>query len=656
MLAELRIRSRHFIQTGARRFGLIVLGLILLVAAFLKPKIDGDGVEYVMMAQAFYRHATPEIKPADIAEMLPLVAKSGLPTELLAAVPHNAGHSGTLFAGFAGGKVWGTQAIHFWMYSLLAVPFHAVVMLFGLSPALAFAALNFLITAVTAGLVLRWFPKAGLVELAFLALLGPVFYLRWTGPEVFGACCALLATLAMIRRDIALSVAIAGFGATQNPAIAGLILAAWAYRGLLALRPAWALLPQAGNAQKTQTQTRTRNLLLTVTGVLLAVLPYAYNEIVFGMPSIIAENFTSPHLISWKRFTSFFLDLNQGMIAGLPGLVLGAVLLAALLGKPFRFRWLAYAAGALGLSFGLALPSLATVNWNNGYIVVLRYAYWAAMPLAALCIVGLSHLAAARRWALLACVIVCQALAMWQVNWPHGTSYLQHTGLAGWVLDHAPSLYNPDPEVFFERETHKEQDLARDRVIVHSGPGGPTKLMRSWMNTTDSGGACPPGQAISSPGVSAAQGWEYYNAPFACSAARQGEADWSFRSAGSEQAALLGEGWSGPEATGLWSEGGRSVLTIPLPKDAGFRRLGIDGMYFRPRTMTDVTINGVHLGLVRLGAGPIMIPPSALHATSLSVVLVHAHPLSPAELGMSTDQRKLAFFLQRIHLDRGPQL
>jgi hypothetical protein len=650
MFAEIGLQKIHPARQGIRRLGVIAIGLVLLCCAFLKPQIDGDGLEYVMMAHAFYRHATPEIRQSDIAEIMALPGSqartNGLPTKLLAEVPQKLGQSGAPFAGFAGGGAGGIHAIHFWMYSLLAAPFHAVAVSLGLNPALAFAALNLLIVGLSAGLILRWLPKAGLTELVILALLGPVFYLRWTGPEIFSACCALLATLAMIRRDAALAMFLAGFGATQNPAIAGLILAAGASWGLFALRPGWAL-------RQTTRTTRTRNTALGIAGIVLAVLPYVHNEIVFGMPSIIAVHFTDPRVVSRERLSSFFFDLNQGLIAGFPGLVLGAVLLAALLDKTCRFRWLAYAVAACCLTLGLAFPSLAAVNWNNGYIVVLRYAYWAVMPVVAVCMIGLGQLSAARRRAVLAGIVVCQALTMWQANWPRNSGYLKHSRLASWVLDHAPQLYHPDPEVFFERETHKEQELARDRVIVHHGAGGPTKLMRSWLNTEDSGGVCPPQQVILSAGAGTALGWEYFDAPFQCGQAKQQGADWLLGAAGSGQAALLKEGWSGLEPAGVWTEGSRSVLTIPLAPGKGFRRLGIDGAYLRPGTMTDLTINDVHLGPVRLGAGPIALPPSVQHASALRIVLLHPHPVSPASLGMSDDKRPLAFFLRRIHLDDG---
>jgi len=637
---------------GVRRAGLLIAGLVLLLGTFSNAGIDGDGTEYVMMAHGFYRHATPEISPLDIADIMALpeavAARTGLSRALLASLPEMLEEGLPLYAGFARSTHGGIQAIHFWMYSLLAAPFYALTVLLGLKPALAFVALNILVLVITAMRIARWFPATGLAGTVFVIMLGPVFYLRWTGPEVFSACLALLATLAMLRRDTALAIALAGFAATQNPAIAGLIPAAGLYHGLLVLRPAWALWPrvQAGSL---------RNTALAGAGILLAALPFLYNQWMFGVPSIIAAHFTEPGLVSWRRFSSFFLDLNQGMVVGLPGLLFGIVLLAAWLTGPFRKHWLACAAGAACLTCGMAFPALSTVNWNSGYVGVLRYAYWAAMPLVAVCLIGLDRLPANRRRALVAGVVVCQALTMWQSGWPRGYGYSNHTRLATTVLDHAPSLYNPDPEIFFEREMHLERDMPRDSVIVHHGAGGPTKIMRSWSNVHASAGICAPGQVILSSGSDAGRGWRYLNAPFVCGAPPASSIGWLVGTAGGDRPAPLGGGWSQVEPTGVWSDGARSVLTIALPAGRDVRRLALDGTYLVPGGKTDVTINGIDLGRIALGAGPIPIPPAAQRSAALEVVLTHPHPATPASLGMSEDYRQLSFYLQRIYLDNDEQ-
>lgn len=644
----LSLRTRAI--ADRRRAWLIVLVLLLLPPVFVKRTIQGDGTEYVMMAHAFYRHATPALTSSDLADVaaLPdeLVARSELARAQLLTVPYQIEHDGGMPLGFAPSTSHGIQAIHFWMYSLVATPFYALASMLGVNPALAFAILNLSIFCLSVVCIQRWFPKAGFVEAAFVALMGPVMYLHWTGPEVFSASCALVALFAMVRRDMPLAMALAGLGATQNPAIAGLIPAAGAYWGLLKVFPEWAWAP--GPAVD---KPRWRNVALVLAGVLLAALPYLYDEVVFGMPSIIAPYFTDKHLITWERMHSFFFDLNQGMFVGLPGLALSLVLLPILLDKPFRWRWLAYAAGAIGLSMGLALPALAATNWNNGCIIFLRYAYWAAMPIVGVCVLGLTHLPVRRRRAVLACVVLCQVVTIGQTLWRHGNKHVCHSLVADWVLDHAPQLYHPDPEIFYERELHQEEYLLNGRVIVHVGASGPTKVMRYWTNIADSAGLCPAGQTLVSPAVSTASGWEYFDAPFRCVPIVQQATDWFFVLPDRGGAALLAEGWSDIEPNGVWTDRSRSVLAVPLPRGREIRQMRIMGVYFRPGTTTDVTINGVKLGRMRLDGGLIQLPESARRAPSLRIVLRHEHPMSLASLGMSDDVRLLAFFLQGIHLE-----
>jgi hypothetical protein len=648
MLRETSTRSARLLKRSTRSIVLVALAVILWKFAFGDIRIEGDGNEYVMMAHGFSRHATPELRPSDIADIdaMPdrIVRKSNLLKDELATVAHRLQQNGGMPMGFASGHSWGIQAVHFWMYSLLATPFYALTAALGKNLALAFSLLNFVAVALTIGCVLRWYPRIGVAGAAFLATLGPAYYLHWTGPEVMCACCALLATLAIVRRDVALAVALAGLGATQNPSISGLILAAGASWGLLALRPAWA----SGAAPYTHPL---RNALLVVTGIVLALLPYAYNQLVFGMPSIIAAYFTNLHLISFERIVSLFFDLDQGMVIGFPGLFLGLILVPVCLAQPLRLRWLVYAAAAFGLTAGLALPPLATVNWNSAHFVVLRYAYWTAMPLVAVCIVGLAALPARRRLVLLACIGLSQVTAMWALGWPYGNGHLSHSPLGNWTLNNYPASYNPDAEIFVERELHDERSPVPEQVFVHRGPDSVTKLMRYWANTADAGGVCPPGRALVSVGRIMRSGWEYFDAPFRCGPPARPGADWIVNAAHGEASTLLGEGWSRLEETGVWTDGVRSVLRVPLPAGVQWSRLAIAGTYLKAGTMTDVTINDVHLGRMRLASGPIALPASIRHAAALRIVLGHDGVAGPELLRTARDTRKLAFFLHYIHVE-----
>jgi hypothetical protein len=632
---------------------LTILAILLWKFSFGEIRITGDGNEYVMMSHGFVHHATPELRPSDIADIdaLPesLVAESSLERRVIDTVPQSLRENAGIPLGFADGKAWGIQSIHFWMYSLLAAPFSAATAALGKNLALAFSLLNFLALALTIRSILRWYPAIDVTGAAVLAMLGPVFYLHWTGPEVMSACCVLLATLAIVRRDFALAVALAGLGATQNPSIVGLILAAGVYRSVLVLRPAWA----SGPAPQTSAW---RDAALVALGILLAALPYAFNLAVFGVPSVIAKYYTNLTFISWERFESLFIDLDQGMILGLPGLFLGLVLLPACLEPSFRRRWCAYAAIALALTAGLAIPTLVSNNWNSAHVVFIRYAYWTGMPLVAVFIVGLVLLSWRRRLAILACVGLCQITAIAALGWPHSGGPPQHSPLGKWVLDHYPAFYNPDTEIFYERELHEERSPTPEETVVHRGPAGPTKLMRYWANKVGSGGICPSGQVILGKGLITASGWEYVNPPFQCGPATgtSHNAKWLVDAAHGDSAAVLGEGWSGLESTGVWTDGPRSVLTIPVPTGVHPVRLALAGSYLEASTLSDVTINGIHLGRIRLGTAPIVLPATIGHVNTLTIVLIHTGLEAPNLLRTVRDQRKLAFFLHFIYLDNGP--
>ena len=631
---------------------LTILAILLWEFSFGEIRITGDGNEYAMMSHGFVHHATPELRLSDIADIdaLPdsLVAESNLERRVIDTVPQSLRENAGIPLGFADGKAWGIQSIHFWVYSLLAAPFSAATAALSKNLALAFSLFNFLTLALTIRSILRWYPTIDVTGATVLAMLGPVYYLHWTGPEVMSACCVLLATLAIVRRDFALAVALAGLGATQNPSIAGLILAAGVCRGVLVLRPAWA----SGSAPQTSAW---RDAGLVASGILLAALPYAFNLVVFGIPSVIAKYYTNLAFISWERFESLFIDLDQGMGLGLPGLFVGLVLLPASLTQSFRYRWIAYAAIALALTAGLAIPTLVTNNWNSAHVGFIRYGYWTAMPLVAALIVGLARLSWRRRLAILACVGVCQITAVTTLGWPQSGGPPQHSQLGNWVLDHYPAYYNPDTEIFYERELHEERAPTPEESIVHRSPNGPTKLMRYWANKGGSGGICPSGQMILGQGVITASGWEYVNAPFRCGLATEAShsAEWIVDAAHPDAAAVLREGWSVQESTGTWTDGARSVVTIHVPAGLQPARLALAGTYFEASTLSDVTINGIRLGRMRLGTAPIVLPAEIGQVNSLTIELTHTGLDAPNLLRTARDQRKLAFFLHYIYLDDG---
>lgn len=629
------------------RWLLIALFAVFAVASLTRARLSGDGLEYLLMSQALVAHASPDIRDADIAAIAALPARARaraqIQPESWKDPMTRIRRDGALELGFARGADGKVYAIHFWMYSLLAAPLYALTVLFKANPFLALAGLNLVFVGVAATRLRAWFPQAGPAAPLLLLVMGPLFYGFWSGPEVMSGCCVLLAVLAALRRDLALAVFLAGLGATQNPPIAGLIAAAGGYWLLYRLFPRAALFEAPARRPR-------RDAALVLAGLALAALPWVYNQLVFGTPSIIGKHFTDRSLVTPERMFSFLFDLSQGLFVCFPALLgLGAVVLAAARGR--RAAWLAHLLIAFLLTVGMAVPALSATNWNSGAVIVSRYAYWAGMPMLAVGIAGLAAISPRARRAALALALLLQLLAGWQL-WQGGApTYLAHSRLAQWVLDHAPRFYNPDPEIFLKRANRRELLPTHDLVSLHQGPQGPTKLLRYWTNS-DSAGLCAPGTNLAAEHVTTlASGWRYYNGNLHCVPGRAPGVGWTI-GARLGRSAILGEGWSAVEDSGIWTDGKRATLVLPLPEGRAARGLALEGGYFDTVRETGLSINGVDLGPVVLGRGMIEVPPAARTGRVLTVELRHPRPGVPA--GASPDTRQLSFFLRGVYVELTP--
>lgn len=628
------------------RAAALFLCAVFALLCLSKARLIGDGMEYLTMAQGFVAHASPELRRSDVdaIEAMPpqALARGGLPSGMLARTYERVAHETPIDGGYARARDGSVHAIHFWLYSLLAAPFYAVVTLLGRNPFMALVALNLAILAAGALVLRAWLPRAGLPELGLAALLGPLYYTVWIGPEVMAGMCVLLATLAALRHDPALAVLLAGLGATQNPSIAGLIPASAAYALLLRMRPAGALFPP-----RAAPASRRREVLLVLAGLVLAVLPFAYNQALFGMPSIISRYYFDLALVTPERLFSFLFDLNQGLVIGQPGLLCCVAVVAFALEPAQRRGWLLHLGLAVVLMLGMALPTLAATNWNSGALYLSRYAYWTSMPILAVCLAGLVRLDGRTRMLALVLAIVLQGLAGWQAYRGRTPAFIAQGRLATWVLDHAPRLYNPDPEIFLERERRSDGIMSYDDVVIHRGPDGPTKLMRYWSNPAD-GGLCGPGRQLAADDVvTLPSGWRYYNAPLRCEPATP-----TLRIAISPtMPPILAGGWSGLEGAAVWTDGPRSSLRIAVPAGRRVRHLGLDGRYFEDVRATRLRINGIDLGERVLGRGPLAVPAAAAGAPLLEITLEHRLQDRPAD---APEQRALGFLLRGVLVEFEP--
>ncbi len=483
------------------------LGLCLLAVLGVRP--TGDSTEYLLAARAIASHGTPDIRVSDVewlAEREPRLKKVVQP--LREGMERGARTPLPSVRRAEGGAYY---SLHFWFYSLLCAPFLWLTELIQLGPVRALAAVNAL-AACAAVLALRSHfaesPRLALALGALYVLSGTTFYLGWTGPEVLTGAALVVGYVAARRGELAKGLLAGAVAAAQNPsAILLWPFVLWAWR-MHPARPRFL----AGR----------REQLMLALAVLLALLPYAFFYAAYRVPSIIARFATDFSLISLERAWSLVFDLNEGVLLGLPGLLLATLVAAVVaLAKADRAKQKSLAtnvSATLLMLACMAVPTFAIHNWNSGASVLIRYGYWLAMPLVPL----LGELALAlgirARWSLLASAALLQ-LAVIAVHgvWGERYSYVRHTWAAKLVLRRFPGAYNPVPEIFLERSLGWEAPGDERDIVIWPHRGRPGKLMVREATTPRSKRICADGSEVTSKRVHAASGgWVYLDAPFRC--------------------------------------------------------------------------------------------------------------------------------------------
>lgn len=495
----------------ARPIGRIALFIALVSLAALlltRPSKSGDFQEYALMTIALASHGSPDIRPGDIDvahRLSPEVGFVAIHEQLRAGMRQGAAHP---FPGFVRGSDGSYYAIHFFAYSALAALPFKLIDAAGGQPFKAYQLVNLAALAI---LTVAMFRFSGSVRRAmfgtvFFLLSGGALYSNWSSPEFFSAC-ALLAGLLFVLLDRPyLAALLSGVAAMQNPPLiffsvfAPLIRVCYVYA-------------DEGTGFRTALRrvATLRTVLASILQAGLAALPVLFNLAKFGVPSAIAALATDPALMSLDRLLSFFFDLNQGAIVGLPVAML--LVLVQFVGKD-SLRWLPHTLAAILFSVMMAIPSLSTLNWNSGAAGMMRYAFWGCMPLLYL---ALSYLHRLGRWplALLAAMLLVQAGT---IKYARSYRHVEFSPAARFMLDRFPALYAPEPEIFLERATH-EDGAARDHAVAfYPSQAAPVRILMNADDPRAHTALCGPGGRVASgqDGARAAGGWRYLVRPPLC--------------------------------------------------------------------------------------------------------------------------------------------
>ena len=623
------------------RFSLALLLCLAVLMATRHVELGGDVVEYTTDTVALASHGTPDIRLDDIARTRQVAPGLTEPLNLLEQGMRRGDQE--LYAAFVRGREGKVYPVHFFGYPLLAAVPYALLERLHLNPLRAFQVVNYLGIFIL-GLALRRFfgsnLKAALGLLLFFGC-GGTLYADWTSPECLSAACLLAALLLLLSGAPLAAGLLGGVASLQNPTIVFF----FAFGPLLKL---WLDYRRGeGFPANLRGQLTRANLAGLALGLAVFALPPLFNLVQFGVPNIIAKKFSDPNLVGMARLVSFFFDLNQGMVLGIPG-VLAALALWGWKGGPSARRTAGTLALCLLFTLALALPALAVLNWNSGAAGVMRYAFWCAMPIL---LALLLRLRDARSWPrpLLLGLALAQGAAM-----VHATlySYVEMSPLARLALEHAPRWYHPEPEIFAERMGHNDNYIRANQAYSF-GTGTLRKSLYHPAEAASGAQLCGSGAlpAADNRHTDSAYGWRYIDGPVRCVAGGQVQRSFHAAQFRDREGIALAEGWNAVEFNGevwngSWSQGARSRLVLTLRP--GERPAGVVllGQYLDGNRRTRVRIDGADLGWQQLDRPAVLPLAGAGSGATVIVELEHEAPHSPGP----GDPRALAFFLREVNL------
>ena len=431
-----------------------------------EPYATGDGIEYVLTTEAWYNHGTPTILPADFNSFkADFIAHQSWESNYKAAafdeverfLKEGQGKAKASirkeFGGFYRNNNGGVYGYHFVFYSLLNVPARFMTDLLNLHPIQAFKYTNLACWILL--LILFLFLRKQLVfDEALLFLAGffsaAFYYNTWTHPELTTVILLMASFIFLNQERFHLAILTCALATLQNQPLVFLLLWMYVYvwnKQQYAIKP---LLPYG------------------LYGLIVFV-PSLYFYRLFETTSLIKDaGFLALENISMTRVVGFYVDLNQGMIISIGlFLLLYMVLLVQRLVVIIKTRKAERWDLIPLVLVSMTLLVSAMNNWNHGMAIVNRYAVWMGVPLLFHVFHLMRDFSIRAQVPLVLSALISQGILL-SVHLPYNQfdwSNLQHMPIAKWVLDHHPSWYNPDPQIFIAR-TNRVFDFTKNSSPV----------------------------------------------------------------------------------------------------------------------------------------------------------------------------------------------
>ncbi len=439
---------------------LSVLAFTLFQVAIIEPYATGDGIEYTLTTEAFYRHGSASIRESDARDFKTEYIRHKAWSENYKAAAFDTIHAYLKkpkereYGGFYRTKNGQNFGYHFSFYSLINTPARLLTTILDINPQYAFQITNFLLLGLTSFLLLFYFKLDTWYSISLVLLVNfsaVFYYIAWSHPEIMTVVLVLLSLLFQREKKYAWSIFLMTLASLQNQPL--LILLIW-------------LVISAGYKENW----RIKNWIRTSYPAFLFFLPSAFYFYYFGTTNLIKDaGYLDVSNVTYTRFLGFFIDLNQGMILSL-NLLLAVyiILLVNRYRKVFTHQ--------LKLCQDDFLPPLILLltfivcmmnNWNHGMAIVNRYAIWIGIIIIYHSIELLSDYGLRLKSSVIILVFAIQCLFI-KIHNPYNMfdwCNIDHLPFAKWALMNSPHLYNPDPQIFIAR-TSKTFDFSKNNSPV----------------------------------------------------------------------------------------------------------------------------------------------------------------------------------------------
>jgi len=400
------------------RYCFVIFSSLLLVwSLYTKPKIYGDGWEYLGMTISFANHASPDLLLKDISDRQMIANENNL------SLPESRECSG-YFKSLNGNM----YSYHFWFYSAVCTIPYLLLKLIGLNLLKVFQFTNSILI-----IVLFWWinyrSKQDIqvkIWLTIILLFSPVWlYVPWTHPEVFSFVFLFIGLLELLDNSKINACILISIASLQNPSIAIIV--------------AGIILYEIYKEKKIS-----KNIIYLAMSSLIVLMPYIFYWLEFRKFSLIAATSASMKAITYSKVVSLFLDPNFGMFIYIP--LLAVILIIQVF---YKNKMAIFAAIFLLL---IAIINATQHNWNCGMMYIHRYAMW-MIPIIIIGTFEFFKKLNRKHFNifLIIYIFTTGGITSYCLLEYKGNNYVMFSPLSKIILLCAPSLYNPPYDVFAER-------------------------------------------------------------------------------------------------------------------------------------------------------------------------------------------------------------